>query len=168
MTKVKVAAFAVSLDGYGAGPNQSLTDPLGQRGTELHGWFFPTKAFQRMHGDGNGTEGVDNDFGERSFDNLGAWIMGRNMFAPTRGAWTDDEWKGWWGENPPYHVPVFVLTHHERPPLELGDTTFHFVTDGVDSAVEQAKQAAGDEDVLLGGGAEIAQQCLAAGLVDEM
>lgn len=169
MSKVKVAAFAVSLDGYGAGPNQSLTDPLGVRGTELHGWFFPTKAFQSMHGDGQGTEGVDNDFGEKSFDNLGAWIMGRNMFAPTRGAWTDDEWKGWWGENPPYHVPVFVLTHHAREPLTMeGGTVFYFITDGIESALEKAKKAANGKDIRIGGGTSTIRQFLQAGHIDEM
>lgn len=169
MSKVKVAAFSVSLDGYGAGPNQSLEAPLGQRGEELHTWFFPTRAFQRMHGDGDGTMGVDNDFGERSFENIGAWIMGRNMFGPIRGAWPDGNWKGWWGPNPPYHVPVYVLTHHPREPLVMeGGTTFYFITDGIDSALEKAKKAANGKDIRIGGGVSTLRQFLEKGYIDEM
>lgn len=169
MTKVKVAAFSVSLDGFGAGPQQSLDSPLGKRGEELHTWFFPTKAFQKMHSNGDGTTGVDNDFGERSFDNLGAWIMGRNMFGPIRGAWPNNDWKGWWGANPPYHVPVFVLTNHPREPLIMkGGTTFYFVTDGIDSALEQAKKAANGKDIRIGGGVSTVRQFLEKGYIDEM
>lgn len=169
MGKVKVAAFAVSLDGFGAGPDQSLENPLGIRGTELHNWFFKTKAFQQMHGNGGGVEGIDNSFGERSFENIGAWIMGRNMFGPIRGPWANDEWRGWWGDNPPYHTPVFVLTHHKRPPLEMeGGTTFHFVTDGIESALKQAKEAANGRDIRIGGGVATVRQYLQAGLIDEL
>lgn len=170
MSKVKVAAFAVSLDGFGAGPNQSLENPLGVRGTELHKWFFKTKIFQEMHGSSEGgVEGVDNTFGERSFENIGAWIMGRNMFGPIRGPWTNDEWRGWWGENPPYHVPVFVLTHHKREPLVMeGGTTFYFITDGIESALKQAKVAAKGKDVRIGGGVQTIREYLKAGLIDEM
>ncbi len=169
MTKVKVAAFSVSLDGYGAGTDQSKQDPLGKRGEELHEWMFPTKMFQSLYGKGVGTEGVDNDFAEKSFENLGAWIMGRNMFGPIRGPWPDDEWKGWWGENPPYHVPVFVLTNHPRKPLVMkGGTVFHFVTDGIESALEQAKKAANGKDIRIGGGASTVRQFLTAGHIDEL
>src|SRR6478672_5731917 len=137
MSKVKVSAFSISVDGFGAGTDQSKENPLGRRGEELHRWFFPTKIFQGMYGKGEGTEGIDNDFAARSFDNVGAWIMGRNMFGPVRGPWPDDSWKGWWGDTPPYHVPVFVLTHHARPPLEMkGGTTFYFVTEGLESALK--------------------------------
>jgi dihydrofolate reductase len=139
------------------------------RGTELHNWFFHTEAFKKMHGQGGGSTGIDNDFGERSFKNVGAWILGRNMFGPVRGVWKDDEWKGWWGENPPYHCAVFVLTHYERAPLAMaGGTTFYFVTDGVESALEKAKEAAQGKDVLIGGGVSVIRQYLAAGLIDEM
>lgn len=169
MGKVKVAAFAVSLDGFGAGPNQSLENPLGVRGAELHKWFFKTKAFQKMHGDGNGVEGVDNKFAERSFENIGAWIMGRNMFGPIRGPWPNDEWRGWWGENPPYHVPVFVLTHHKREPLVMeGGTTFYFVTDGIESALKKAREAAKGKDIRIGGGVQVIREYLKAGLIDEL
>jgi len=169
MTKVKVAAFSVSLDGYGAGADQSKQNPLGKRGEELHEWMFPTKMFQSLYGKGAGTEGVDNDFAEKSFENLGAWIMGRNMFGPIRGPWPDDEWKGWWGENPPYHVPVFVLTNHPREPLVMkGGTVFHFVTDGIESALEQAKKAANGKDIRIGGGASTVRQFLTAGHIDEL
>ncbi|HLT75296.1 MAG TPA: dihydrofolate reductase family protein [Ohtaekwangia sp.] len=168
MTKVKVAAFSVSLDGYGAGADQSKQNPLGKRGEELHEWMFPTKMFQSLYGKGAGTEGVDNDFAEKSFENLGAWIMGRNMFGPIRGPWPDEEWKGWWGENPPYHVPVFVLTNHPREPLVMkGGTVFHFVTDGIESALEQAKKAANGKDIRIGGGASTVRQFLTAGHIDE-
>jgi len=138
MSKVRVAAFSVSLDGYGAGPDQSLADPLGRGGEDLHQWVFPTRTFRAMRGaPDEGSTGLDDEYARRSFDNVGAWILGRNMFGPVRGPWPDGEWKGWWGDNPPYHVPVFVLTHHERPPLEMaGGTIFHFVTDGFESALD--------------------------------
>jgi len=169
MSKVKVCAFSVSLDGYGAGPDQSLKDPLGKGGEDLHQWIFPTKMFQTLYGKGEGTVGTDNDFAERSFDNLGAWIMGRNMFGPIRGPWPDDQWKGWWGEDPPYHVPVYVLTHHAKEPLAMkGGTTFHFVTDGIHSALDKAKKAANGKDIRIGGGTSTIRQFLQAGLIDEM
>jgi dihydrofolate reductase len=169
MSKVKVASIGVSIDGYAAGPDQSMDHPLGVRGPELMGWFFPTKIFQAMQGNGGGSVGVDNQFAERSFQNIGAWIMGRNMFGPVRGPWPDESWKGWWGPNPPYHVPTFVLTQHSRPPLEMeGGTKFVFVTDGIQSALEQAKKAAGNKDVRIGGGVSTIRQFLEAGLVDEM
>jgi dihydrofolate reductase len=169
MSKVKVQAFAVSIDGFGAGRDQSLKAPLGVDGEQLHQWFFPTRTFQAMHGDGNGEEGTDDDFARRSLENLGAWIMGRNMFGPVRGAWPDDSWKGWWGSNPPYHVPVFVLTHHAREPLTMeGGTTFHFVTGGIHEAMERARAAAGEKDIRIGGGVSTVRQYLQAGLIDEM
>ena len=166
---VRVAAFSVSLDGFGAGPLQDLENPLGVRGTELHTWFFRTQAFQAMHGQNGGEPGVDNDFAARSFENLGAWILGRNMFGPVRGAWPDDSWNGWWGEEPPYHTPVFVLTHHARPPLAMrGGTTFYFVTEGANRALELAREAAGSKDVRIGGGVSVIRQYLQAGCIDEM
>jgi dihydrofolate reductase len=169
MTKVKVAAFSVSLDGYGAGPDQSRENPLGKRGEELHQWVFPTRMFKQMHGKGDGTEGTDNDFAVRSFENLGAWIMGRNMFGPIRGSWPDNEWKGWWGENPPYHVPVFVLTHHARDPITMkGGTVFHFVTGGIDAALDKAMKAANGKDIRIGGGVSTVRQFLERGHIDEM
>lgn len=169
MSKVKVAAFSVSLDGYAAGLDQSRENPLGKRGEELHEWIFPTKMFQQLYGKGNGTQETDNDFAEKSFDNIGAWIMGRNMFGPIRGPWQDDEWRGWWGENPPYHVPVFVLTHHARQPLIMkGDTTFYFVTEGIESALEKARKAANGKDIRIGGGTSTIRQFLQAGHIDEM
>ena len=171
MSKVRVASFAVSLDGYGAGPNQDLEHPLGVRGEELMEWFFPTHVWQSMHeGRGNvGETGVDNQMAEKSFENVGAWILGRNMFGPVRGPWPDDSWKGWWGDEPPYHTQVFVLTHHQREPLEMkGGTVFHFVTDGIHSALEQAKSAANGRDVRIGGGVSTVRQYLRAGLIDEM
>ncbi|MFY3743236.1 dihydrofolate reductase family protein [Anaeromyxobacter sp. Red801] len=175
MSKLRVNAFSISIDGYGAGPDQSLENPLGVGGMALHRWVLDTRTFQRMHGDGAGTpgeagrRGVDDDLAARSFENVGAWILGRNMFAPSRGPWPDDGWKGWWGENPVYHVPVFVLTHHARPPLEMqGGTTFHFVTDGIHAALERAKEAAGGKDVRLGGGVATVREYLAARLVDEV
>jgi dihydrofolate reductase len=169
MSKIRVAAFSVSLDGYGAGPDQGLENPLGRGGEELHKWFIPTRTFQRTHGSSGGTGGVDDDFAARGFENIGAWIMGRNMFGPVRGEWPDDEWKGWWGEEPPYHTPVFVLTHHARDPLEMkGGTTFHFVTDGAEAALERAREAAGDKDVLIIGGAATIREYLRAALLDEM
>lgn len=169
MSKVKVAAYSISLDGYGAGVEQSRENPLGIRGEELHEWIFPTKMFKGIYGKGEGTEGIDNDFAVKSFENLGAWIMGRNMFGPIRGPWEDDEWKGWWGENPPYHVPVFVLTHYPKEPLTMkGGTVFHFVTDGIASALEKARKAANGKDIRIGGGASTIRQFLQAGYIDEM
>lgn len=169
MTKIKVAAFSVSMDGFGAGLDQSKEDPLGKRGEELHEWIFPTKMFQKLYGKGEGTAEVDNDFAEKSFENLGAWIMGRNMFGPIRGTWPNDEWKGWWGENPPYHVPVFVLTHHPRETITMkGGTTFHFITDGIESALKKAKKAANGKDIRIGGGVSTVRQFLEKGYIDEM
>ena len=170
MSKLRINCFGLSLDGYGAGPNQSLDNPLGVRGPKLMGWFFPTRTFQTMHGDGkDGTTGLDDTYASKSFENVGAWILGRNMFGPVRGEWPDESWKGWWGENPPYHVPVFVLTHHPRKPIKMeGDTTFHFVTEGYEAALKQAKEAAGKKDVRLGGGANTIRQYLKAKLVDEI
>ncbi|MDB5961097.1 MAG: deaminase, partial [Massilia sp.] len=161
---------SISLDGFGAGPNQSLDNPMGDGGGALHQWFRGTRTFQTMIGNaGKGTDGPDEVFAARGFDNVGAWILGRNMFSPLRGPWLDDEWKGWWGEEPPYHVPVFVLTHHARAPLAMkGGTTFNFVTDGVKSAYAQAIEAANGKDVRLGGGVATVREFLAAGLVDEM
>lgn len=170
MSKVRIACFAVSVDGYGAGPNQTREHPLGAGGEGLHKWFLPTRTFRSMHGAAaDGTTGIDDDYARRSFENVGAWIMGRNMFGPIRGPWPDDEWKGWWGKNPPYHVPVFVLTHHPRKSIEMeGGTTFHFVTEGIEAALRRAKQAAGTQDVRIGGGVETVRQYVRAGLVDEM
>lgn len=169
MSKVRVASFSVSLDGFGAGPGQDLEHPLGVGGEALHGWAFATRTFKSMFGEGGGSTGTDDEFARRGFDNIGAWILGRNMFGPVRGPWPDDGWKGWWGETPPYHVPVFVLTHHPRPPLAMaGGTTFHFVTDGIRSALERAREAAGGRDIRLGGGAATIREYLRAGEVDEM
>jgi dihydrofolate reductase len=169
MAKVKVASFALSIDGFGAGPRQSIDDPLGVGGKSLMEWFFPTRTFQQMHGIGDGATGIDDDFAARSLANVGAWILGRNMFGPVRGPWPDASWKGWWGDSPPYHVPVFVLTHHARDAIEIeGGTTFHFVTDGIHAALDAAKNAAGDRDVRIGGGVETVRQYLLAGLVDEV
>jgi dihydrofolate reductase len=169
MSKLRVHAFTISLDGYGAGPDQSLKNPLGVGGEELHEWFIPTRTFQKYYGKDSGTTGIDDDFAARAVENLGAWILGRNMFGPVRGPWPDDQWKGWWGDNPPYRVPVFVLTHHARAPVTMeGGTTFHFVTDGIEAALERAREAAGGKDVRVGGGAATVRQYLQAGLVDEM
>jgi dihydrofolate reductase len=169
MSKVRVAAFAVSLDGFAAGPHQDLENPLGRGGAALMQWFFPTRTFRRVHGGDGGTTGTDDRAAAQSFENVGAWILGRNMFGPVRGPWPDESWKGWWGEEPPYHVPAFVLTHHERPPLEMkGGTTFHFVTDGIEAALDRAREAAGGRDVRIGGGAATMRQYLAAGLIDEL
>jgi len=170
MTRVRVNSFTISLDGYGAGPNQDLDNPLGIGGTDLHQWVFPTRTFQRaLFGKDGGTTGVDDDFAARGFENLGAWILGRNMFSPDRGTWLDMNWKGWWGDNPPYHVPVFILTHHARPPIEMeGGTTFHFVTGGIRDALERARKAAGGMDVRIGGGANTIQQYLRESLIDEL
>ena len=169
MTKVRVNAFGVSLDGYGAGRDQDLKNPLGVGGETLHKWFYPTRTFQAMYGNGKGTTGVDEDFAARSMANLGAWILGRNMFGPIRGPWPDDNWKGWWGDEPPYHVPVFVLTRHARAPVKMaGDTTFYFVTDGIHAALTRAREAAGAKDIRIGGGVAVVRQYLNAGLIDEM
>ncbi len=169
MTRVRVDSFTVSLDGYGAGPSQSIDEPLGVGGKELHQWFIPTRTFQRLHGAGEGSTGVDDDFAARGFQNVGAWILGRNMFGPVRGPWPDLSWKGWWGDNPPYHVPVFVLTHFPRAPIEMeGGTTFHFVTDGIHTALQQARDAAQGMDVRIGGGPDVIRQYLRAGLIDEL
>ena len=167
MTKLRIHGFSVSLDGYAAGPGQDLDHPLGVGGTQLHEWVFPTRTFQAMFGSGDGTIGIDDDFAARGFEGIGAWILGRNMFGPLRGPWADDQWKGWWGDNPPYHTPVFVLTHHARPPIEMaGGTIFHFVTNGIHAALQRAQQAAGALDVRLGGGPATIRQYLEAGLVD--
>jgi dihydrofolate reductase len=169
MSKLCVRSFSTSLDGYSAGPAQDLAHPLGVNGPELMEWFFPTRVWQRMHGHADGETGVDNDMAELGFGGLGAWILGRNMFGPIRGPWPDESWKGWWGDEPPYHVPVFVLTHHARPPLTMaGGTTFHFVTDGIQSALEQARQAAGGKDIRLGGGVATVREYLRARLIDEL
>jgi dihydrofolate reductase len=169
MSRLRVQSFGISLDGFGAGPSQDLQHPLGVGGEALHGWVFPTRTFQRMHGQGEGTTGVDDDFAARGFENVGAWILGRNMFGPIRGPWPDDTWKGWWGEEPPYHVPVFVLTHHARPSFTMkGGTTFHFVTGGIHQALDRAREAARGKDVRVGGGVATLRQYLRAGLVDEM
>lgn len=169
MPKLRVQSFAVSLDGYGAGPRQSLDHPLGVGGPELMQWFFPTRLWRSMNGGEGGETGVDNTIAEEGFGNVGAWILGRNMFGPVRGPWPDDSWRGWWGEEPPYHVPVYVLTHHPRPPLAMeGGTTFHFVTDGIHAALAQARAAAGGRDVRLGGGVSTVRQYLQARLVDEL
>jgi dihydrofolate reductase len=169
MSKVVVQSIGVSLDGFAAGPDQSLEHPLGTTGPELMEWFFPTKTFVEMHGGEGGETGIDNDFAARSMAGKGAWILGRNMFGPIRGPWTDDSWQGWWGDEPPYHVQAFVLTHYPREPIEMkGGTTFHFVTDGIESALEQAKAAAGDKDIRIGGGPSTIRQFLKAGLIDEM
>jgi dihydrofolate reductase len=169
MSKLRVHCFSVSVDGFGAGPDQDLNNPLGVGGIDLHQWIFPTRAFQKMQGEEGGTTGIDNDFADRGLEGIGAWILGRNMFGPSRGAWPDDQWKGWWGDNPPYHSPVFVLTHHARPSIEMaGGTTFHFVTDGIHAALQRAREAANGLDVRLGGGAATIRQYLQAGLIDQM
>jgi len=168
--KLRVESFAISVDGFGAGPDQSLENPLGVGGGALHEWAFATRTFQKQVFGGEGGEtGVDDDFAARGFRNVGAWILGRNMFGPARGPWPDDQWKGWWGDNPPYHVPVFVLTHHAREPIPMaGGTTFHFVTDGIHRALERARDAAKGLDIRIGGGVATIRQYLRAGLVDEM
>jgi dihydrofolate reductase len=170
MPLVKVAGFAVSIDGYAAGPRQTLDNPLGERGLELMSWYFPTHTFRSMHGDGGaGEKGLDDGMAAAAMANNGAWILGRNMFGPVRGPWPDESWKGWWGDTPPYRVPVFVLTHHARKPLTMaGGTTFRFVTDGIESALRQAKSAAGAKDVRIGGGTATVRQYLQAGAIDEM
>jgi len=169
MARLRVHAFSISLDGYGAGPNQDLNNPLGVGGMGLHKWAFGTRTFQEHIGKDGGGTGIDDDFIARGFDNIGAWIIGRNMFGPVRGPWPDDAWKGWWGDNPPYHTPVFVLTHHPRKSIEMsGGTTFHFVTDGIHAALKRAVEAANGKDVRLGGGVAAIRQYLGAGLIDEM
>ena len=169
MSRLRVHSFSISIDGFGAGPNQDLEHPLGERGPELFDWFFHTRTWQRMHGNEEGETGTDDQIAATGFDGIGAWILGRNMFGPVRGPWPDDSWKGWWGDEPPYHVPAFVLTHHPRAPLAMkGGTVFHFVTDGIHSALQQAKAAAGDRDVRLGGGVSTIRQYLRAGLIDEL
>jgi dihydrofolate reductase len=170
MTRVRVDGFTISLDGYGAGPNQGLSNPLGVGGTDLHQWALPTRTFQRnLFGADDGTTGIDDDFAARGFKNVGAWILGRNMFGPIRGQWPDTSWKGWWGDDPPYHVPVFILTHHARPPIEMkGNTTFYFVTGGIREALDRAREAAKEKDVRIGGGPNIIRQYLQAELIDEL
>jgi dihydrofolate reductase len=170
MSKVRVSGFSISIDGYGAGPHQALERPLGENGLELHAWFFETATFRAMHGgQEGGGHGVDERFAARALDGIGAWILGRNMFGPVRGPWADESWRGWWGDSPPYHVPVFVLTHHARPPLEMqGGTTFHFVTGGIREALGQARRAAGGKDVRVGGGVATVRQYLREGLLDEL
>ncbi|MPM79091.1 hypothetical protein SDC9_126122 [bioreactor metagenome] len=170
MTRVRVDGFTISLDGYGAGPDQDLDNPLGVGGTELHQWLVPTRTFQRaLFGKEGGTTGIDDDFAARGFENVGAWILGRNMFGPIRGAWPDESWQGWWGDNPPFHSPVIVLTHHPRPPLELdGGTTFYFLNAEPTEALRQARELAGGLDVRIGGGTTTVRQFLQAGLIDEM
>lgn len=169
MSRFRVNGFGISIDGFGAGPRQSLENPLGIGGMGLHDWAFATRTFQRIHGKDGGGTGIDEDFVARGFENVGAWIIGRNMFGPVRGPWLDESWKGWWGENPPYHVPVFVLTHHARAPLAMaGNTTFHFVTEGIQAAAQRASAAANGKDVRVGGGVATIQQFLRAGLIDEM
>lgn len=170
MTKVRVESFTISLDGYGAGIEQDIENPLGIGGSELHKWLFPTRTFQRnLFGKDEGSTGVDDSYAARGFDNVGAWILGRNMFSPLRGPWLNEDWKGWWGNNPPYHVPVFILTHHAREPIKMeGGTTFHFVTGGIHEALKLAQKAADGKDVRIGGGANTIRQYLSAGLVDEI
>lgn len=169
MSKVVVQSIGVSLDGFAAGTDQSLDNPLGVRGSELMGWFFPTKTFIEGHGGEGGETAIDDGFAAESMSGNGAWILGRNMFGPVRGPWPDESWKGWWGDEPPYHVPAFVLTHFDRDPIEMaGGTTFHFITDGIHSALEKAKAAAGDRNVRIGGGAATIRQFLDARLIDEL
>jgi len=169
MSKVRVSSFSISIDGFGAGARQDLQNPLGVRGPEMFSWFFQTDVWKKMQGESGGGQGVDNQMAERAFENVGAWILGRNMFGPVRGPWPDESWKGWWGDEPPYHVPVFVLTHHARKPLVMqGGTTFHFVTDGAESALKRAREAAAGKDVRIGGGVSTIRQYLLAGQIDEM
>ena len=169
MSRLLVSGFSISLDGYGAGPRQSTDDPLGVGGENLHDWLVGTRTFKRTHGGEGGDTGIDEDFAARSMTGIGAWILGRNMFGPVRGPWPDESWRGWWGKNPPYHVPVFVLTHHARPSLEMeGGTVFHFVTDGIHAATERARSAAGNQDIRVGGGVATIRQYLQARLIDEM
>jgi dihydrofolate reductase len=169
MSRLRVSSFTISLDGYGAGPDQDRDNPLGVGGGALHEWALATRTFRRMFGSDGGTTGIDDDFAARGFDDIGAWILGRNMFGPIRGPWPDDEWKGWWGDNPPYHTPVFVLTNHPRASIAMdGGTTFHFVADGIHAALRRAADAASGRDIRLGGGVATIRQYLRAGLIDEM
>lgn len=170
MTRVRVECFTLSLDGYGAGPDQDIDQPLGIGGPELHQWLRSTQTFQRtLFGKEGGTTGVDDDFAARGFRDVGAWILGRNMFGPIRGPWPDLNWQGWWGDTPPYHVPVFILTHHARPSIEMaGGTSFHFVTGGIHEALDRAREAAAGKDVRIGGGAATIRQYLREGLIDEL
>lgn len=169
MTKLRVHNFSISLDGYGAGPSQDLDNPLGVGGEALHDWIVSTRSFRRMSGNEGGTTDIDDEFAARGFDGIGAWIMGRNMFGPVRGPWPDETWKGWWGDNPPYHTPVMVLTNHARAPIRMeGGTVFHFVTEGIERALHEAAEAASGKDVRLGGGVSAIRQYLEAGLVDEI
>lgn len=169
MPKLRVSAFGISLDGFGAGPHQSLGEPLGVGGPGVFQWFFPTRTFKQMHGEVGGSAGIDDDFAVRSFENVGAFILGRNMFGPVRGPWPDESWKGWWGETPPYHTDVFVLTHHARDPIPMaGGTTFHFVTDGIQAALDRAFTSARGQDVRVGGGVATVRQYLRVGLIDEL
>lgn len=169
MSRLRVSSFSLSVDGYAAGPEQSLEHPLGIGGMALHDWVLPTATFKALFGDTGGTTGIDDDYAARGFRNIGAWILGRNMFGPQRGPWPDESWRGWWGETPPYHVPVFVLTHHARPTLTMdGGTRFHFVTGGIDAALAQARAAAAGRDVRIGGGGATVRQYLRGGLIDEM
>lgn len=169
MGRVLLSCFSVSLDGFGAGADQDIDNPLGKHGMDLHQWMFPTRAFQQMHGSGTGTTGVDNDFAQRGMDNVGAWILGRNMFGPFRGPWRDETWQGWWGDEPPYRVPVFVLTRHARAPIAMrGGTTFQFVTEGAERALELAREAAGDKDVRVGGGVATVRHYLQQRQLDQL
>jgi dihydrofolate reductase len=169
MTKLRVQSFSLSLDGYGAGPHQDLANPLGVGGMALHQWVFATRTFHKIQGRDGGATGIDDDFAARGFTNIGAWILGRNMFGPVRGHWPDDTWKGWWGDNPPYHTPVFVLTNHPRPSITMdGGTVFHFVADGINAALTRATEAANGQDIRLGGGVATIRQYLRAALIDEM
>lgn len=169
MTKLRVSNFSISVDGFGAGPNQSLETPLGIGGEALHDWMVKTNTFKRLYGSGDGETGIDDDLTARGMENIGAWVLGRNMFGPVRGEWPDHDWKGWWGADPPYHTDVFVLTHHARPSLTLlGGTTFHFVTEGIHVALERARAAAGGKDIRLGGGVKTIRQYLEARLLDEL
>jgi dihydrofolate reductase len=167
--KVRVNSFSISLDGYGAGPRQSLEQPLGEGGEAMHEWVVGTRTFKQMYGGGEGSTGIDDDYAARGFQNIGAWILGRNMFGPVRGPWPDDTWRGWWGDEPPYHVPVFVLTHHARDPVAMaGGTTFYFVTDGIEAALARAREAAGALDIRIGGGVSTIRQYLERRLIDEL
>ena len=169
MSRLRVLCFSISIDGYGAGPSQDIHNPLGVGGPEMFGWFFHTRTWQGMHGNADGETGVDDDFSAQGFDGIGAWILGRNMFGPVRGQWLDESWRGWWGEEPPYHTPVFVLTHHARPPLKMaGGTEFFFVTEGIEAALKRATDAAGSLHVRLGGGVFTIREYLSAGLIDEL
>jgi dihydrofolate reductase len=169
VTRIRVAGFGVSLDGFAAGTEQSPENPLGRRGPELFQWFFPTRTFREMHGETGGDTGADDGFARRAMDGFGAFILGRNMFGPIRGEWPDQQWKGWWGDNPPYHAPTFVLTHYPRAPIEMnGGTTFHFITGGIEEALRRAREAAGPKDIKIGGGVETVRQYISAGHVDEI